>query len=250
MGRDPHDFALLAYGGAGGLVAVDIARELGIPTVIIPPGSGAFSALGMLMADIQYDYARTELRPLAALDAARVTEIFEPMEAEAAEVLNGEGFGVDKQVFTRSVDVRYSGQEHSVTVIIPSDTADVASAVERTFADLHERQYGHTMDDPIEMTTLRLRAIGLVDKPVLPMMAIRGEIELRSEGAREIYLSDQQPSVPYDLYSRESLFAGDEIAGPAVISEHTATIVVHRGDHVRVGDHGEIVIDVDIQRKV
>lgn len=244
VGRDPKDFALLAFGGGGGLVAVDVARELGIPTVIVPPGQGAFSAFGMLMADVQHDFSRTAVFPLADLDAARLAAGYDPMTDEARTLLTAEGFGPAEQVLTRTVDVRYAGQEHTVTVPVPDVTVSVADAVERAFTELHERQYGHTMDDPIEITTMRLRATGVVGKPTLRRLESRAGGTPGSDGTRPVYQSAKQPSVLYTLHTRESLLAGDEIDGPAVISEHTATTVIHTGDRLRVGAYGEMVITV------
>ncbi len=245
VGRDPKDFALLSFGGGGGLVALDVARELGIGLVVVPPGQGAFSAFGMLMADVQHDFSRTAVIPLAELDETMLSASYGPMTDQATAVLTSEGFDATEQVLIRSVDVRYSGQEHTVTVPIPDvPSNDIPAAIEKEFTDLHERQYGHGMDDPIELTTMRLRATGLVEKPTLPRMASRAGGALVSAGWRPVYLSADEPAVPYALYSREELFAGDEIAGPAVIAEHTATTVIHIGDHMSVGEHGEMVITV------
>lgn len=244
VGRDPKDFALLSFGGGGGLVAVDVAHELGIPTVIVPPGQGAFSAFGMLFADVQHDFARTAVTPLAELDSPGVKASYAEMETEARQALDAEGFTAGNQVLTRSVDVRYAGQEHTVTVPVPDGTTQVAAVVERAFTELHERQYGHVMDDPIEVTTLRLRASGRVDKPSLPKLADRGAGPARPEGHRDVYVSADRPAEPYALFTREKLLAGDEIAGPAVIHEHTATTVIHAGDALRVGPYGEMVITV------
>jgi N-methylhydantoinase A len=244
VGRDPKDFALLSFGGGGGLVAVDVARELSIPTVIVPPGQGAFSAFGMLLADVQHDFSRTTVTPLADVDAAGLEASFAEMAAEAVKVLAEEGFTDDAQQLARAVDVRYAGQEHTVTVAVPDGATDVAGQIEREFAELHERQYGHTMDDPIEITTLRLRATGVVDKPSLPKLAARAGGAPTPQGSRPVYLSESEPAVAYALYTREELLAGDEIAGPAVVAEHTATTVIHAGDKLRVGEHGEMIIAV------
>ncbi|GAB2971229.1 hydantoinase/oxoprolinase family protein [Amycolatopsis acidiphila] len=236
VGRDPKDFALLSFGGGGGLVAVDVAAELGIPTVIVPPGQGAFSAFGMLMADVQHDFSRTLVSSLAELDPADVEAAYAQMAGEAARTLEAEGFAAS---MSRSLDVRYAGQEHSVTVPFAG-----LSTVEEAFARLHERQYGHTMTDPVEVTTLRLRATGAVDKPSLPLLASRTSGVPEADGSRPVYVSEEQPAVPYALYTREVLLAGDEFDGPAVIAEHTATTVIHADDHLRVGPHGELVITV------
>jgi N-methylhydantoinase A len=245
LGRDPKDFALTTFGGGGGLVGVDVARELGIPTVVVPPGQGAFSALGMLMADVQHDFARTSVTSLTAVDLDLLEKAYTGMESEAEELLSGEGFGPDRQSLTRTVDVRYAGQEHSVTIEYPEGDADVVAKIESDFALLHDRQYGHTMEDPVEITTLRLRATGSVDKPSLPLMTERKEGSPEAVGSRPVYLSDEQPAVDYALYTREQLLAGDAVQGPAVIAEHTATTVLHTGDTLRVGAHGELVITIN-----
>ncbi|MEU6540714.1 hydantoinase/oxoprolinase family protein [Streptomyces sp. NPDC047000] len=244
LGLDPKEFALLSFGGGGGLVAVDVARELGVPTVIVPPGQGAFSALGMLMADVQHDFARTSILPLETLRHAELEEIFGDMEADAAKVLDDEGFAAEARQLIRSFDVRYRGQEHSVSVSYPGDVEDLAAGLLTEFEELHRRQYGHTMTDPVEITTLRLRAVGLVEKPDFPTVPRRaaGEGPTRL-GDRSVHVDDRTTEV-YGLYAREQLRAGDRIEGPAVITEHTATTVLHAGDVLTVGGFGELIIDL------
>ncbi len=247
LGRDPREFALLAFGGGGGLVAVDVARELGIPAVIIPPGQGAFSAFGMLMADVQHDFARTSVTPLAGLDLDTVETAYKEMATEAAARLAGEGFAPDRQQMGRAVDVRYAGQEHSVTVAWPVRTRNLVRQIEEDFAERHERQYGHTMTDPVEITTLRLRATGRVDKPKLPLAPERPAGTPHAGPGRSdkrmVHAGDGPPA-EYGLYRREDLRAGDAIGGPAVITEHTATTVIHDGDQLTVGRYGELVIEL------
>jgi N-methylhydantoinase A len=243
LGHDPKDFALLSFGGGGGLVAIDVARDLGIPTVIVPPGQGAFSALGMLMADVQHDFSRTNVSPLDELDAAQTESAYAGMEAEAAQTLSAEGFDESARLFTRAIDVRYSGQEHAVTVGFPSNVTDPREAIRTEFQRLHERQYGHVMDDPIETTTMRLNATGIVDKPSLPLAEVRGEGYVTELGRRAVY-ADGVNQQEYTLYAREDLKAGDTVQGPAVITEHTATTVMHDGDVLEVGVYGELIISV------
>ncbi len=248
LGHDPKDFSLLSFGGGGGLVAVDVARELGIPEVIVPPGQGAFSALGMLMADVQHDYSRTSIQALDELDDAVANELYADMEADAAKTLASEGFGPERQTFQRVVAVRYSGQEHSVTVTYPSESHDPRAAIREGFDRLHLRQYGHIMDDPIETTALRLSATGIVDKPELPKAAVRPAGEGFPAGTRTVTL-DGDIAAEYALVAREALMAGDVIEGPAVITEHTATTVLHEGDHLEVGTYGELTISIQNTQK-
>jgi N-methylhydantoinase A len=243
IGLDPKDFALLSFGGGGGLVAVDVARELGIPRVIVPPGQGAFSALGMLMADVEHDYARTTVVPLDGIDPDEVERIYATIEGEAGDALKAEGFSPDEQILVRSLDVRYTGQEHSVSVAAPATGTEFAAGVLAAFTELHQRQYGHTQDVPVEITTFRLRAIGVVDKPALPTADPRTSGSCEPFSSRPVLLGDGKTD-RYALYLREDLLAGDRIDGPAVIVEHTATTVLHRGDRLAVGAHGELSIDI------
>ncbi|GAB3473484.1 hydantoinase/oxoprolinase family protein [Nocardiopsis coralliicola] len=245
LGRDPQDFALMAFGGGGGLVAADVARELRIPRVVVPPGQGAFSALGMLMADVQHDFARTAVRALDSLDRDFFESTYEEMEAEGGAALDGEGFAPPARAFHRSVDVRYQGQEHSVTVPYPQGRTDVAAAVAEEFAVLHRRMYGHTMTDPVEVTTLRVNAVGVVDKPAWPAAQPRGDGAPWPALTRTVHAGGEPAKYP--VYTREALHAGDEIPGPAIIAEHTATTVLHEGDTLRVGGLGELVITIGAQ---
>lgn len=243
MGRDPQEFALLSFGGAGGLVAVDVARELNVPTVVVPPGQGAFSALGMLMADVQHDFARTSVVAIDDTDPEFFASAFAAMEAEAAIALEAEGFSAERRRLQRTVDVRYQGQEHSATVPFPDDDAQTPVRIlTEEFHRLHHRLYGHTMEDPVEVTTLRLRAVGLVDKPSLPNAPQRTSGAPEPLSHREVLVASGTAS--YAVYARESLYAGDAIAGPAIIAEYTATTVLHQGDTLTVGQHGELVISI------
>ena len=241
LGRDPKDFALLAFGGAGGIVAVDVARELGMTKVIIPPGQGAFSAVGMLMADVQHDTSRTSLTALRELEAGAVTQFWADMAEEASAVLAGQGFPPDRHVFTYGVDARYTGQEHTVTVPVPQDVMAPAEHIGEHFEQMHKQHYGHTLEDPVEVTTFRLSAVGVVDKPQLPLAERRQDGAPEAIGTRTLVVADGK-TFDAGLFVRERLLAGDVLDGPAVIIEHTATTVIHAGDQLSVGDHGELII--------
>lgn len=242
LGRDPQDFALMSFGGGGGLVAVDVARELSIPRVIVPPGQGAFSALGMLMADVQHDFSRTAVRRLDTLDEDFFESTYAALQIAGDEALDGEGFAPAARVHHRSVDVRYQGQEHAVTVPYPTGAPEVTAAIAERFAVAHEQMYGHTMTDPVEVTTLRLNAVGVVDKPSWPRTRPREHGAPEPLLRRTVYAGENPR--PYPVYTRESLLAGDRVLGPAIIAEHTATTVLHAGDSLHVGDLGELVITI------
>ena len=242
LGRDPKDFALLAFGGAGGIVAVDVAQQLGMRKVIIPPGQGAFSAFGMLLTDVQHDLAQTSVMGLSELTAERLEEVYDEMGAEAGRLLEAEGFEASRHQLTRAVDLRYTGQEHTVSVHLPADEQDPLGFLEEKFAEMHKQHYGHTLTDPVQVTTFRLSAVGVVDKPRLPAREPRADGELRPLGVRTVITEAGASRGETAVYARDDLFAGDRIAGPAVIVEHTATTVIHDGDGLQVGEHGELII--------
>lgn len=245
LGRDPQDFALMSFGGGGGLVAVDVARELSIPRVIVPPGQGAFSALGMLMADVQHDFSRTAVRPLAELDAEAFERSYASMEEDGVAALINEGFAPSEHAFHRTVDVRYQGQEHSVSLPYPQDAADPVPVLTEQFAQMHRRLYGHTMTDPLEITTMRVNAVGVVQKPSWPRAPQRTNGSPRRALTRSVHRCETPEEYP--VFIREELRAGDSLPGPAIIAEHTATTVLHGGDALRVGDLGELIITIGVE---
>ena len=159
-GLDPRDYALAAYGGGGPLHAVAIARELGIPRVVIPPAPSTFSAWGMLATDLRHDLVRTVLEPLERTDATWAQARYAEMEHEVAAILPGEG----KPVTLRAADLRYLGQEHTVTVALAE--VDDWDGLRKQFDDAHERAYGYAAPDvEVQLLNLRLTVVFPLDRP-------------------------------------------------------------------------------------
>ncbi len=250
QGHDPADFALLAFGGGGGLIASDVARQLGIPKVLVPPGPGAFCAFGMLFTDVIHDFAQTRVVELQRVDATDLTALFAGLEVRGRQALEADGFDPADSMLVRSASLRFAGQEHTVDVPVPAGdlTAAVLAAIGETFGRLHLERYGHRMDDPVELVTARVRAIGRVPRPDLPLAAA-GDLRRARRGVRSVYLGESAGSVDYVVYGREHLGRGDVIHGPAIIEEYTATTVIHRADVCTVGDHGELTIAIGAQEQ-
>ncbi len=243
-GYDPRDFAIVASGGAGPLHAVAIARELYIPTVIVPRLPAYFSALGMLMADERHDITRTYLGALTAVEAADLVRIHGEMVAEAQALLRAAG-DVEQLCY---LDLRYVGQEFSISV--PVDLAMLEAgqfdAIRARFDDLHEHRYAHhAADEPVEMVNMRLAVVGRRPKLGLPPLT---EPEGRAEAMhRPVYMDDWQTPVDCPVHPRDGLVAGMEIGGPALIQEHASTTVLSAGDRCRVAGTGELIISVGTQ---
>ena len=167
------------------------------------------------------------------------------MRSDADAALSDDGFKPEAREFSFAADLRYVGQEHSVSLPVAEKlTQDELDRVSVAFAEAHERQYGHTMPDPVELVALRLTAVGRSDPPTLPTAEARTDGAPEPQGARQVRRPGGE-TVDYDLYLRQDLLAGDRIPGPVIIAEHTSTTVVHRDDEVEVGPHGELLIHID-----
>ena len=228
-------------------MASGVAREVGIPRVVVPPGPANFSALGMLMVDVVHDFAQTYVTELETADLSAINEVYSRLARRGREALSGDGFEEGDRAFFCSVEMRYLGQEHTVNLPLPGlrlSDGDVAR-VAADFNRAHETQYGHRMDDPVEIVTLRLRAVGLLPRPELPRIAAgKGSVPESTKGSRPVYDSGLGEWTEYAVYDRRKMLGGDRIAGPAIVEEHSSTTVVHAGDVLTVGGYGELVIDV------
>ena len=231
-GFDPRDFALLAFGGAGGMHACDIAETLEISTVIVPRYAGVLSALGMLLADVTKDYSATILRRTDQIAEAAMTDLFEPLVTRAAEDLAREGFSGAQTVIARSVDVRYVGQAYEITV-------PFAAGYREEFDRQHARLYGYSNPQrPTEVVNLRLIATGLTRKPPLPRREVTSRH--RPEPWRTSTAACGGRQMPAAVYRWEDLLPGSVAEGPAVIAGGQATVVIPPHFSFRVDEFGNV----------
>ena len=226
-GLDPREFALLAFGGAGGMHACSLAEELGMETVLVPRAGGVLSALGLAISDLRRDYVRPYLEELGGVDEKEVEERFEDMENTAAKDLEG-------PEHTRRADLRYRGQSFELTV-----EADSLEKLEERFHAVHEQRYGYRMDDEsVELVNLRLIATVPVEKPELDEPAAEGEAESES---REANFDGEWQEVP--VLDRERMGEGSEVSGPAIVEFKESTCVVRPGWRGAVDDVGTLVLE-------
>jgi N-methylhydantoinase A len=237
-GLDPRDYTLVAFGGGGPLHAVAIARELGISRVVVPPSPSTFSAWGMLATDLRHDLVRTVLKPFDQTDAAWAEARYLEMQREIESILPAVG----QPVTHRAADLRYLGQEHTVTIALESP-GDWASLRGR-FDEAHRRAYGYAAPDvEVQLLNLRLTVVCPLERPRLATLE-RGTGEAVPCEKRKIYSMLAQDDQEYSVIQRERLRAGDAIEGPAAVEEAGTTTLLEAGDLLRVEDHGCLVIEV------
>ena len=246
-GFHPKEFALLAFGGGGGFVATGVARELGAPRVIIPPGPANFSALGMLMIDVVHDFAQTYVVELHNADMAVIQTLYHALSERGQEALARDGFTPVQRSLLYSADLRYQGQEHTVNIPMPGHmlTANDIPHIANDFYATHQSHYGHRMDDPVEIVTIRVSAIGVLPRPPLPTMSKgTGNITAARKGSRPVYQSARDRTIDYTVYDRRRLLYEDIVEGPAIIEEPSSTTILHPGDRMKVGQYGELRIEL------
>jgi N-methylhydantoinase A len=239
-GLDPRDFALFAYGGCGPLHAVAIARELSIPTVIIPPEPGNFSAIGMLLADARIDNAKTLTGLLDDEMVETMRGQFAEMEAEAQQALARE-FGATEVFYQRHAEMRFRGQRHNIKVEITG--LDGVAAIHEAFTRDYKRRYGHADSKaPAEIQALLVSAFAKLRRPDIARLPRRAGTG-RAETTRPVYFGHAGGMVPTRVYDRDALKTGFAAAGPAVIEEYGSTTVIGPGDRFEIGPMGEIRIN-------
>jgi len=241
-GVDVREFSLFAFGGGGPLFGSALARDLGIPEVIVPPHPGNFSTLGMLLAGARIDLVRTflvevEERVLRDVDAA-----FAALESEANGIMKAD-LGSVKIGFEHGLEARYQGQSH--TVRVPYVIGGGVAAVVEAFSRVYRERYGHQNDRcPVEIVSLRLGAFAAVPQPLLENLgSITAEGTPMAATRRSVFFPAPFGRREIDVWRRSDLPVGFEILGPAIIEEFSATCVLMPGDRARVGSLGEIVID-------
>ena len=239
-GLDPRDFALFCYGGGGPLHAAALAHELSIPTVIIPPEPGNFSAIGMLLADARIDFAETFTGVLDDELVKAMEERFRAMEEQAAASLKRE-FGASEIFCERHAEMRYRGQRHNIKVPITGLTN--AAAIHEAFTRDYKRRYGHADSKaPAELQGLAVSGFAKLRRPDIARLPRRAGPP-RGETSRPVYFGKAHGTASARVFDRDALQPGFEAAGPAVIEEYGSTTLVWPGDRFRVGAMGELRID-------
>ncbi|MBU6423339.1 MAG: hypothetical protein KGQ88_04805, partial [Chloroflexi bacterium] len=240
-GLDPADYALFAFGGAGALHAVALARELGIRTVVVPALASVLSAYGIVASDILHVVAITEARPIE--DAAAIAAAYARLEADADRQLAADGIAPAERTLRRSAQVRFRGQLHAVEIPVADGTVDPAR-IRHDFLREYERLYGQGTASPqagIEAITLRVDAVGRTHRPPLVPAPARRRAAT-SIGMRTVW--HEGVSVAAARYDGRALEPGDELAGPAVVDHPGSTTWIPSGVRAHADGLKDLVLEV------
>ncbi|MCC3646797.1 hydantoinase/oxoprolinase family protein [Cytobacillus oceanisediminis] len=248
-GYDPRDFALVAFGGGGSMHAPALAKELGVRKVIVPVATSVFSAWGMLMTDLRHDYIQTFIRRVEGIDFDELNKTLGNQEASAIDQYKKEGVKEESILFSRFVDLRYVGQEHTVKVPVPNGQISNANMkqVIRKFHEAHEQLYTFKLEEsPTEIVNLHLIALGSVKKPELAKLEnVGGTLQGALIEVRPV-LFEEHGWIDTNVYNRNKLSPNAVMEGPVIVEEQSASTVVYPGQTVTVDAYGNLIIETGV----
>ena len=232
-GYDPRDFALLAFGGAGGMHACEIADTLEIDTILVPELAGVLSALGMLLADVRKDYIQTILKAANAVTVEELEEYVAPLVERAKLEMTAEGFAHNDIAIERSLDMRYQGQAYEINVpLTPAYIED--------FHNGHQRLYGHSnVSRMTEVVNVRVDAAGITQRHVFPAAEAVSRPFPMPATTRQVWFGEGFRETA--IYHRDQLLPGMESVGPAIVSGGESTVVITPNFRFRIDGVGTLV---------
>jgi N-methylhydantoinase A len=233
-GRDPRLFTLVCFGGAGGLHACELAAALRIPKIIVPHSPGTLSALGVLLGNVIKDYSRTVMMRVDGLDLDKLEREFTDLERMALRDLEAEGFGRGGIKLIRSVAMRYVGQSFEIEI-------KWGRRFHSEFHAAHRERYGFAdASRPTEIVSIRVRGVGLTEKPRLSRLRATRARKVEPHSIARVYFAPRPIATP--VYQRERLSPGSKLSGPAIISEYGSTTLIPPGHRVRVDEWLNLII--------
>jgi N-methylhydantoinase A len=244
-GHDLRDFSLLAFGGAGPLHAASMAADLGMARVIIPLYPGVYSAMGLVMSDVQHDYVRSRLVNAARISETDINATFTELAAQAHADLAAENFAPDAIDIEYALDLRYAGQGYEMTLPCPHPlkTGELAQ-LRKAFDAEHGKRFGHTAPgEPVEIVSWRLRGIGRVPPVALPKYEPTGmPLAAALREVRKARFNGRTLSCP--VYQRERLDVGVTFTGPAIVDQLDCTSVIAPGQTATVDAYKNMIIEI------
>jgi len=243
-GLNPRLFSLLSFGGAGGLQANALAAELGCFPVIVPPEAGVLSALGFVVADVQNEFAHAYLSAVDEIEIASLRTALSELGERAASWLDEEGVLAEDQSVRYVFDMRYRRQGYEITVEIDAAAAKTLETTEltRLFHDEHTRLYGFDLPAPVEVVTIRSRAIGRTEKVDLEAgLEVGTDASAARVGSQPSWVNGALQDIP--IYDRACMRPGMTVEGKAVITQYDSTILVLPGHSARVDTYLNLLIE-------
>lgn len=235
-GYDSREFTLLPFGGAGGLHAVDLARALRIPRIIVPNSAGALSAIGVLTADVVKDQSRTTMLEFSRGVEKKLEKTFKEMERAAAGALRREGFPTAKHKHERSLALRYKGQ--SFELDIKQTGANLAAGFHRA----HRERYGYAQESNIvEIVSARVRSIGMVEK-LADRRSRSTHRKAFAKAAKRLSAYMDGKKLIVAVYQRDELAPGTKLRSPCIVTEYSSTTLIPPGATGEVDRNGNLVI--------
>ena len=247
-GFDYRRSGMVASGGGGPIHAARIARKLKVPQVIYPAGAGVMSAFGMLVGATSFEIVRSYRAPVAGLDAAAFTATLSEIEAEATAYLLAAGLTADAITVERRLDMRYRGQGYDIEVAVPAGLAPAAipDALPGLFAEAYRATFDTTLDQPLEIASLKVEATG--PRPDMPLAAgnagTAGALAAALKGYRRAYFPAAGGLVDCPVYDRYRIAPGERLTGPCLVEERESTILLDAGDTAEVHPSGAVVATI------
>jgi len=246
-GHDPRDFVLFAFGGAGPLHAVSIARELNIPKVLIPSRPGLTNALGCVVADVRHDFVNTINKPLDSIDTSTMTDIFTTQSNRGAELISNESVTINNIEYRHSADIQFIGQTHLLNVPIPSaniSTEDLQKRFETVYYNRFHVELNEIRANLVNLNTTVIGARPELDLQQLIDPGLRcPNPEDAKTSTREVWFDGSWHKTP--IYNREKLPLSASITGPAVLEQMDTTIVIDPGCTANSDADGNLIVEVD-----
>ncbi|MBN8929589.1 MAG: methylhydantoinase [Rhodospirillales bacterium 69-11] len=246
-GHDPRDYTLVAFGGAGPLHAARLAKELEISRILVPRTPGILCAMGLLLTDLRADFATTRLSTLGQAALAPMEAAFADLAHRADAWFAEEHIAPDARRLTRTVDMRYAGQNYELPIPVPEGPIGPATldALAEGFATAHRRMYGFVAEgEPVQLVTFRVEAAGLVPKArFTPQEDAGPDASAAIMATREVWMPEAGGFVPCPVYDRDRLRAGNVIRGPAIVEQMDATTVVLPDMKARVEPYLNLILE-------
>jgi N-methylhydantoinase A len=248
-GHDPRDYTLVAFGGAGPLHAARLAKELDIGRILVPRNPGILCAMGLLLTDLRADFATTRLHTLSTAALADIADAFRVLMAQAEAWFVEEGIAPAARRVSRTVDMRYAGQNYELAIALPDGVIGPAAleALAEGFAAAHQRMYGFVAEgEPVQLVTFRVEATGVVSKATFQPQAEGGaDASAAVMGQRDVWIPEVGGFARCPVYDRDLLRAGNRIAGPAIVEQMDATTVVLPRMVARVEPYLNLILEAE-----